>query len=189
LAASAQQTGLGIKGGAVAATTRSEVLSTTFIPGAVLGIYFPWGFAPKMELQPEMLVGTNGARYIEPDGDRYSIRTTYLHVPLTLKIYVTNSFNIHAGAQGSRLIGAERISSDEDNVDASDRINPIDFGLVGGFGLDMRSGLDLTFRYLYGTRPVFSNDFVLYPRNRSITLTAGYRIIQLRVRPTARKRH
>lgn len=183
----AQKAGIGFKGGVQMSRTPTELLRTTWIPGASIGIYAPWGVGPKMELQPEVLIAAMGSGFVEPDEDRYTIRSIYLQVPLNFKLYVSNTLNFHAGVQASRLIQAERTLGEE-RFDHTERLNRMDYGFIGGLGLDLGRGVDLTLRYLNGMIPVLANDQVLFPRNQAISGTVGYRLKQIRVAGRSRRR-
>ncbi len=183
----AQKAGIGLKGGPLASRTPTELLRTTWTPGLTGGVYLPWGVGPKMEIQPEILIAAMGSGFIEPDDDRYSIRSIYLQIPVSFKLYFSNTMNIHAGLQASRLIQAQRVAG-EDRRDFTDRMNRMDYGLIGGLGADLRRGLDFTVRYNYGMTPVLSNDQVLFPKNQAVSLTVGYRMTQMSVAGKSRRR-
>lgn len=183
----AQMAGIGFKAGPLMSRTPTELLRTTWVPGAVGGIYIPWGVGPKMELQPEVLLSAMGSGFVEPDDDRYSIRSIYLQVPLSFKLYMSNTFNIHGGVQASRLIQAQR-SVAEESSDFTDRLNRMEYGFIGGAGLDLATGVDFTLRYQYGMTPVLANDQVLFPRNQAVSVTVGYRVTQVKVSNRSRRR-
>ena len=183
----AQKAGIGLKGGPLASRTPTELLRTTWTPGLTGGVYLPWGVGPKMEIQPEILIAAMGSGFIEPDDDRYSIRSIYLQIPVSFKLYFSNTMNIHAGLQASRLIQAQRVAGD-DRRDFTDRMNRMDYGLIGGLGADLRRGLDFTVRYINGMTPVLSNDQVLFPKNQAVSLTVGYRMTQMSVAGKSRRR-
>lgn len=175
----AQRTGLGLKIGPQLCYTPSELLGTSIIPGGVAGIYIPWGIAKRMELQPELLLSAMGSGYVEPDNDRYTVRTLYIQAPLNFKFYVSNTINFHLGAQAAYILRATR-SDDASGTNLSDQYNSVEYGITGGLGADLRSGLDFTMRYVNGMTPILANDQMLFPRNRSIGLTIGYRLIQFK---------
>lgn len=185
--ASAQRIAVGVKGGMLVSGTTAIHISTSAVPGAVAGIYMPYSAGNKFELQPELLVGFLGSGYQEPDGDRYVARTLYAQVPLTAKFFVNHEFNLQGGVQGAKLLMAYH-ETGEGQVSTTERYNNLDFGLNGGFGLDLRSGLDLTLRYYSGMSPVLRYDEVLFPRNRSVQFTAGYRLMRLRTVKAIRRR-
>ncbi len=187
LGSTAQKAGIGFKVGPQASRTPTELLRTTWIPGASIGLYTPWRVGPRMELQPEVLLSMMGSGYVEPDEDRYTVRSIYFQVPLSFKFYLSNTFNLHGGVQASRLIQAERIVADGTS-DFTERLNRMDYGFIGGIGVDLRSGVDFTLRYLTGMTPVLANDQVLFPHNQVLGATVGYRMKQIRVSNRSRRR-
>ena len=75
-----------------------------------------------------------------------------------------SALGIHEGQQGH-------------DPGALDRIGEI--ALLLGAGLDLPSGLDITFRYHNGMTPVLANDELLFPRNQAFLISLGYRIVSL----------
>jgi hypothetical protein len=187
LTTSAQRIALGLKGGLMISGTKAIHISTTAVPGAVAGLYMPYHAGPRLELQPELLVGFLGAAYQQPDADRYVARTLYIQVPLSAKFFLNNEINLQGGVQGGKLLMAYHETADGP-VTTTERYNNLDFGLNGGIGIDLRSGLDLTLRYYSGMSPVLRHDEVLFPRNRTLQFTAGYRLMRLRTVKAIRRR-
>jgi len=183
----AQFIGLGVKGGPQLSHTPSELLETKWIPGAVAGLYVPWGVGPKMEIQPEVLVTAIGSGYIGPQETLTTMRSLYLQVPVSFKLYASNTVNFHGGVFGMRVLAAQNVVADQ-RTDHTKRLNRMDYGLHGGFGLDFPSGFDLTLRYSLGMTPVLANDQTFFPHNRVATFTAGYRMTQLKVSKFTRRR-
>ncbi len=174
----AQRSGLGIKGGPLMSTTRSEVIENFPLPGAVIGVYAPVNIGPGLEIQPELLVAAMGSGYNKPKGDVVIERTIYILTPLSLKWYTGNGFNLQGGIQAGNLLSATRREGTEDAEDITERYNGMDVGFNGGLGVDFRSGVDITLRYYSGVTPVLEADDALFPRNRSLQFTVGYRIVQ-----------
>jgi hypothetical protein len=183
----AQQLGIGMKLGPLASKTRSETIRTTLLPGGTAGIYIPWGLGPRMELQPEVLISYMGSGYIEPDDDRFTTRTMYLQFPVNFKIFLSNAFSLQAGAQAAKLLSAQR-SMNDTRTDVTDRYNNMEFSFLGGLGVDLMSGVDLTLRYQNGMTPVLANDRALFPRNQVLSFTMGYRMAQLQTKRVTRRR-
>ena len=87
---------------------------------------------------------------------------------------------------GKRL-AVQRIESGE-NSDVSDRYKSMDFGLHIGLGMDLRSGVDMGLRYYSGMIPVLLNDDALFPKNRTLQLSIGYRLMHFREINTSYRR-
>ena len=188
LLGSAQRSGLGIKGGLLAATTTAQQIETTVVPGATAGIYAPFQAGNRFELQPELLFTVLGSGFVEPNGDRTSLRTMMVQVPLSAKVFVGNAFNFQGGIQLGKVISAQRIDP-EGSTDVTDDLRPMDLGANIGIGLDLSSGWDLGLRYYSGLWTIFEEDDALFPRNRTLQLTAGYRLMRLNGFAKPRRRH
>ncbi len=173
----AQSSGIGIKGGIQATTAKAILVRTTPLPGATAGLYFPWGIAPMMELQPELVIATLGTGWLEPDGDAYNERSYYVQVPVTLKYFLTNGFNLAAGFQFGKPLAA-KVTDGGTGTDVIDRYENLDMGFVGGVGMDFQHGLDVSLRMYGATTRFHGDDDALFAKNRSIQLTVGYRIHQ-----------
>lgn len=175
----AQSSGVGLKGGALASTVKALNIRTSPIAGATAGLYLPFGIGPRMELQPELLLSTLGAAYTEPDGDQYTVRSLYVQVPLVLKMYIGNGFNLAGGYQVGRVLNVQQ-NGTEGTGDITEHYNDMDMGFVGGVGMDFQNGLDLGLRLYGAMTPSLRGDDAIFPKNRSIQLTAGFRFVQFK---------
>lgn len=187
VASNAQSSGIGIKGGIQASTAKAILIRTLPIPGGTAGIYFPWGIAPKLELQPEILVSTLGTTWMEPDGDVVTERSLYFQVPLTLKYFLSNGFNIAGGYQFGKPLAAH-VNGTEGSGSTVDQYRNLDMGFVGGVGMDFQHGLDLSLRAYSAMSRFHGNDDALFAKNRSIQFTVGYRVHQFRTSMTRHRR-
>jgi hypothetical protein len=183
----AQSAGIGIKGGALVSTVKAIHYRTTPIPGATAGLYMPWGVAPLLELQPEVLVTALGAGFTAPDGDRSTVRSLYVQVPVVLKKYFNNRFNVALGYQFNRILMAQEVN-DQGSSKVTDRFENMDMGFVGGAGFDLQSGLDLSLRAYSAMTHHYANDNAIYPKHRSLQLTVGYRFVQFHAPGLSRHR-
>lgn len=168
--------------------TRSAVMSANWIPGAAVGGYFPLRAGPRMELQPELLIASLGAGYSAADGGPLKVRTLYAQIPVNLKLYLGNVVNGQVGFQMGRLLTAQQ-TADDGRTDVTDSYAHWDYGFNLGVGADLVSGTDIGLRYFNGLRPVLAGDDRLFPRNRSIMLTAGKRLGRLSAPKFTRRRN
>ncbi|HMQ77166.1 MAG TPA: outer membrane beta-barrel protein [Flavobacteriales bacterium] len=173
--AHAQRSAIGIKGGIVLGTARSALVQYGLVPGATLGPYAAFGVSDRIELQPELLVSLNGASYaVGENDDRWVDRQLYAHLPLSVKLFVSNTLNLHIGGQLGWLLMA-RTDTDDGTINTTDRFVPLDAGVIAGLGLDLIGGTDLTLRYYGGVTPTLADDSTVYPRNNTLQFTVGYR--------------
>ncbi len=183
----AQHSGIGIKGGLLMSDTRSLARTNNTIPGATAGIYFALRAGDRLEIQPELLITTLGAGYTLPDGERSTVRSLYLQIPLCAKVYVGNTFNAQGGFLMGRLLLAQQ-DSPNGNADVTASYNTWDYGIVLGLGADLITGMDIGFRYYNGLRTVLKDDDIYFPRNRAYMLTLGYRVGRVKAPSFKRKR-
>ena len=156
-----------------AATWRSEAVIYRPVPGFIAGLYSPIWAGNRVEIQPELLLSLQGAARDLPEGGRSTMRNLSAIVPVSLKLFLTPSFNIQAGAQGGYLILANA-----GGTDISDHVSKLDLGLNVGLGIGTRSGIDLTLRYYNGLSNTLVEDHAVYPTNRTLQLTVGRRLMQ-----------
>lgn len=183
----AQQAGIGVHGGALISTVKAISITTQPISGATVGIHAPIGIGPRLELQPEIGVGSLGTRYIEPDGDAYTDRSLYVQAPISLKLFVTNTFHFSGGYQFGKLLSAQRYAGDQ-NTDVKALYESVDMGFLLGTGVDFPSGVDMELRYYSAMSTNLVNDDALYSKHRSLQLTVGYRFMQFKRKGHFRRR-
>ena len=169
------RSGLGLKGGLQMATTRTAMLRYDPVPGAVFGAYAPIYAGARLELQPELLLSAQGSSIKPEEGIRQTLRLYYLQLPINVKFYMTNVVNVQAGVQAGRLLAAN-----SDHEDVTELYQRMDIGLNLGAGMDLMQGLDLTLRYYSGLTPMLLDDDVLFPTNRTLQFTVGYRIMRFK---------
>lgn len=183
----AQRSALGIKGGVVLSTARSELVRYGPVPGATLGPYAALGVSDRIEVQPELLVSLQGASYlVGEDEARWVDRHLYAQLPVSVKFFVSNTFNLHMGGQLGWLLLA-RTETVEEARTTTDRFVPLDAGIIAGLGLDLIGGTDLTLRYYGGVTPTLAEDSTVYPRNNTLQLTVGYRFRPFKRRHARRR--
>jgi len=183
----AQYAGIGLKAGPQMSTFRVVNIRSTPVPGLTLGAYMPIGAAPRLELQPELLLTVLGTGLEEPDGDRQVLRTLYLQAPITAKYFLNTTVNLQGGMQFAQLLMAQRSNIDS-TTNVRHEFKGFDLGFIVGLGFDLYSGVDLTIRYYSGMSTLLKNDDALFARNRSIQFTLGKRLTQVRKMPTTRRR-
>ncbi len=177
------RSGLGLKIGAQMANTRSAAFSYDPVPGAVLGVYAPLRVADRFEVQPEVLLSMQGSAYAPTEGTRTVNHLYYAQLPVSAKLYVSNALNLQAGLQAGLLLMANSNGADTKHLFKS-----TDLGLNLGLGVDLINGTDLTLRYYSGLTTVLVNDDLIYPSNRTLQFTAGYRFLRFK-RHTRRRSH
>ena len=152
----------------------SPGVKSDFLFGAVANIHFgyrnegsPVGTG-VFGLQPELLYSRQGFAF---DGSGYSF--SYLTLPVMLKFYATKDVNFEIGPYFSSLIGVspETTVINGTQIALSDLKGGMDAGLGIGAEFEMKSGLTIGARYLFGLSDVSSN---LAWKNNVFALTIGW---------------
>lgn len=115
----------------------------------------------KLSFQPELLFSTQGVRVEEMDDD---YKLNYFTLPLLVKLYINDSFSLHAGPQLGLLVGQTK------------NVLPIDgktfeYGIAGGLEYTITGGLFIQGRYIRGTSKI-NDDTDL--KNSVVQLSLGY---------------
>lgn len=173
-----QNSGLGVKlGGNFSYLASEAVAQNEFLFGVHGGVYFPILVRTRLEVQPEILFSMQGGGY-QFSNSITEERLNYLSIPIAAKIYFSNWFNIQVGPQFSYLLNARSEYNDTEAIDVSDDYFSHDISFLLGLGYDDHRGLDITLRYLLGMTTLLREDDIIYPRNRVVQLSLGYRLAQ-----------
>jgi len=176
----AQNSGIGVKTGVNYAYLASELANKTEpIFGLNAGIYIPILIREQLEIQPELLYSSIGGT-LKLGTTNVDHRLKYLSLPLLAKRYFGGLFNVQLGPQIQWLLNAEKSYNDETLLDARSEFRSNDISIVAGAGYDSRSGLDLSLRYIHGMTTLLKDDRFIYPKNRVLQFSVGYRFQQLR---------
>jgi hypothetical protein len=161
-----------------------EKTKVGFNAGMFLKVPIVRGFS----LQPELLYSNKGAKLKYDAGifggeGEFRFNLHYVELPVLAVINIAKSLNLHAGPYVSYLAAANvtRLDDDGDTHDISDleadNFNRIDYGLVGGLGLDIQN-LTIGARYNYGLREIgesgLSGRVTKDSRNSVISLYLGF---------------
>lgn len=160
----AQSPRMGIKGGLnVSNLYVDDVDDENARIGFNVGVYGQLLSSDYFAIQPELLYSTKGASF-ESDGiidQSAKFNLNYLDLPVLAVIKLGRSAEIHLGAYGSYLLGAN-ISYDGDLGTGSeeldrDNFRSYDYGLVGGFGLNFNA-VQIGTRYNLGLVKIADGD-------------------------------
>lgn len=133
--------------------------------GFVAGFFLGGKFNDKIGAQADLLYSQQGAEFALGD-----FNLDYLNIPIVLKYYLTDNFNLQVGPQFGVVI------NDEAQTVVGETINDIstnnfDLSAVLGLGVDIPFGLRLEGRYNFGLNDV-SKD--ADGKNSVVTLSVGY---------------
>jgi hypothetical protein len=131
------------------------------------GFFAKLPVARGFSIQPELLYTSKGAKetydnFILGEGE-YRFNLNYIELPVLAVINVAKNFNVHVGPYISYLAEANiKDLNDDGSIDEiadldTDDFNRIDYGLVGGLGIDI-ANFTLGARYSYGLREIGDSD-------------------------------
>ncbi len=160
----AQDARMGIKGGLnVTNLYLEDVNDENARFGFNLGLYGQILSSDVFAIQPELLFSTKGAKweYTGALDQTIDFNTNYLDLPVLAVFKLGKSAEIHAGPYAGYLLSAKikydgDFANGTDNIDRDD-LNTIDYGLVGGFGLNF-GAMQVGARYNYGLAKIADSD-------------------------------
>jgi hypothetical protein len=160
----------GIKGGLNLSKLDLSNPNTKSKTGYHAGVFAQFRFS-KIALQPEIILSQQGSKL---DLDSV-LETSYINIPLILKIYLAAGINLQAGPQVGFLNKAEL-----DGVDDNTLLKTADISAALGAGWDAPFGLTLDVRYNLGltdnNNTLTDNEKV---KNQVFQISVGFKIIRL----------
>jgi hypothetical protein len=173
----------------------SELLETKSKLGPTAGVWVAWSLAPTLAVETGLDWRMKGAQtrdetpYLFPRGDgraRLFWDHRYLEVPVLVRWSMPATGPIRATLAGGpafafRVAAELRPEGDDDNtIDQTDALNPVDFGVQAGLGLTLgpagRWRVDL--RYTHGTDDAYDDDRQDGGRHRAFAATLGYVVLR-----------
>ncbi len=129
--------------------------------GLNIGGFVAIKLSDKITLQPELLYSMEGTKVnnfqFDYQGSIYyvdaSFNLSYINVPLMMKFYPTEKFNLEAGPQVGFLVSAKTVAKvngnkGDDNV--KDSFESVNFGLNFGAAYDFTKNISAGVRYNFG---------------------------------------
>lgn len=163
--ASAQKAQFGIKGGLNLAVILGDTDGIDFQSkaGYHVGGFVEIKVSDKISIQPELLFSTQGASVkdfeVELNNTLYSadvnFNLSYINIPVMLKYYAAEKFNLEIGPQIGFLTAAKTATkvdgfSQTVDQDIKDSFESVDFGLNIGAGYDFTKKISAGVRYNVG---------------------------------------
>jgi opacity protein-like surface antigen len=189
----AQKAKFGIKGGLNSSNFSGDTDDTDFKSrfGFNLGAFASIKLSKKITLQPEILYSTQGAKAsnvtmiiyddILMNGD-IKVDLSYINVPVMVKYYVADKFNLEVGPQIGFLASAESSTqyngySETVNKDIKDSFESVDFGLNFGAGYDFTKNVSAGVRYNLGLSNILKTEQGdnSKSQNSVFSLSVGYK--------------
>ncbi len=188
----AQKAKFGIKGGLNSSNFSGDTGGIDFKSriGFNVGAFAAIKLSEKITLQPEILYSTQGAKAVNVSalyddviytGD-VKFNLSYINVPVMIKYYVADKFNLEAGPQIGFLTSAKTStkldgSSQTVDEDIKDSFESVDFGLNFGAGYDFTKNVSAGIRYNLGLSNIFKteNGDDSKTQNSVFSLSVGYK--------------
>jgi hypothetical protein len=182
--AAAQGLTLGVKGGVNLATQRNsggndDGPGLESRVGLVAGMFATMPLVSKLELQPEALFSSKGAR-VDLDGIKASLVADYLEVPVLARFSRRGGFNYYlaGGPAVAFLLRAHsrtEFAGSTEEIDITEQVNRVDFGVAMGGGVEFGS-IVIDGRYTLGLQDIDKDKSdAVKTTNRAISLTVGFK--------------
>ncbi len=189
------QIDLGLKGGVNFSNINSlsSVVSTYGEQtGYHAGAYAMFKFN-NVAIQPEVIYSSEGQayKYVQPGYPSLKSTLNYINIPILLKVYVAEGFNLQAGPQFGFLLDSKGYTylSGSGNPTVTSQplgayIKTFNISLGLGAGLDLPFGLNFTFRYNAGLSDInklTGNNQSAIPASAFGTSAAKSEVLQISV--------
>lgn len=156
-----QEIDLGLKAGAnFASITDASGLSNR--TGFLIGVFAGVKFSDKLGIQGDLLYSQQGANL-----DPKNIELNYINVPIVLKYYLVQGFNLQAGPQFGFIVDDNIKDLLENDIEAES----FDLAGVLGLGYDFPFGIRIEGRHNFGLTDVFKSD---KGKNSVTSIAIGY---------------
>lgn len=185
--ANAQKIQYGVKAGLSAETLIGNIGGIRNFKsklGYTLGGFAEYKFAEKFSLQPEVLYSWLGAKSdgtINLGGSKYDVKgvldLSYLNIPIMVKYYVSDKFNLEFGPQFSFLLDVKS-SVTYDGITykiTKESFETSDIGLNIGGGYDYTKHISLGARYSFGLKDIQKISDNESLKNSVASFTVGYK--------------
>lgn len=179
----------GIKGGINFSNLYvSNVQNENLKVGLNAGVFAKLPVFKGLSIQPELLYSNKGAKdtynnFAQGSGE-YRFNLNYIETPLLMVFNLTPNFSLSGGGYAAYLVSANVKDLHSDGTITgvqdlnADNFNRVDYGLVGGLGVDI-GYVTLGARYNYGLKNIgqsgsLSGDLTKNSKNSVATLFIGF---------------
>lgn len=172
-AANAQEVRFGVKAGVnLANVTGNDVTNKKNLVGAAAGVMADFSLSDLISLHPELLFSQKGVKF-EDSNNTAQVRTTYIDVPLLLRVKADGLF-FEAGPQLG-FLAAQKTEINGTTISTStDGTRKVDVGYIAGVGYQLPQGLELGVRYNGGISDLSDPSGSSKSRNSVFQFQVGY---------------
>ena len=154
------QAQMGIKGGFNFANLKGDHQDNlNVVTKWHLGLVYESHITNYFSIQPEFIYSVQGAKLRDTE-----YKLNYFNVPLMLKLYPTDGFNIQVGPQVGMLL------TESDNF-APFKSETFDFGIAAGLEFFVSDGFFIQARYYAGGKDISGNTDL---KNTVVSASLGY---------------
>jgi len=145
--------------------------------GYLFGAVFITPITGDLHLQSELVYSLQGAKDIDIAERKRNY--TYLNLPVMVNALFLDRFMLQIGGQAGLLLSG-KIKDPIGDINVTDQLKRIDFGVLVGLGIDLNDRITSTFRYQFGVNntvkasPSSSTKF----QNKVLQISMGIKLIQ-----------
>ena len=156
--ASAQSLSGGVRADVALASFQNADFESSQRVGVRAGLYGDLDLQGPIGIRGEVVYAMKGVKNDESASD-LTVKLDYIEVPVMAKVGLgtgSGLFLLAGPAVGFKI--SSKLSSGSSSMDYGDLVKPVDFGLVGGLGLEASLGgtsVTLDVRYTWGMRAVY----------------------------------
>ncbi len=159
------QVALGLKGGAnISKFDDASADNFTSFHGGAFALFK----LTKIGIQPELIYSLQGSKFGPDD-----FKTSYVNIPVMLKLYLVAGLNVQAGPQFGFLNSAKL-----DGANVKSSLKSSDMSINFGLGWDLPFGVTVDARYNLGLSDISDDPSLDALKSRVIQLSVGYKILK-----------
>ncbi|MDI6401288.1 porin family protein [Balneolaceae bacterium ANBcel3] len=152
-----------------------DVGTTSMRTGFTGGVFVNYRVSPAFSVQPEVLFTMKNIEAGVLGGPQTEYDFGYLEIPVLLK----NHFETSGPISPNFYVGpslAIQLYGEADGENIKDNLEPIDFGIVVGGGVDIIDRINLDLRYTIGVKNAFDLPQSPSAKVGSLQITMGFSI-------------
>lgn len=174
----AQDFGWGVKVG-LNVSDMSDLSGSDAKTGLTAGVFADYRFNDWFAVSGDLLFSRQGTKFKE-DGDKTTIKSSYLNIPILANFYVLDDLAFKIGIQPGFMLSAKgKYKSDGQNYSEgiSDNFHTVDFVFPVGVSYELFNKIILDARYNIGVANVLksTDNSNLNVHNNYFTIAVGYR--------------
>lgn len=153
----------------------------------LLGGFLEYGLSDKFALQGELVYSNEGGKFSadtyfdgmeEPINVDYTIKNSYLNIPLLAKYKFGNGLSLQAGPQFGFLMSSKlkmEAGGEEDEQDLKDDMESMNTSIALGAAYELESGLGFDLRYNMGLSNVMKDMGDETVKQNTLQISAFYK--------------